>query len=88
MNMCGVLRSCMISPRRDPQTEDKQDAKEQLTDLSMHPDPCKSSPWLLKDLFSWGLICLFPSPPDPIRYLYIVKFISEHVNTLLKRSDT
>lgn len=82
MNTCGVLRSHRGKSQKGP-TGRRQDAN-----CSMHLDPCKSSPWLLKDLFLWGLICLFPFPPDPICYLYIAKFISEHVNTVLKRSDT
>lgn len=82
MNMCGVLRSHHGKPQKRP-TGRRQDAS-----CSVHLDPCKSSPWLLKDLLLWGLICLFPLPPDPICYLYIAKFISERVNTVLKRSDT
>lgn len=83
MNTHRALQSCRDKQQKGPADTREAGCQLQLPDLSTHPDPSKSSPWLLKDLSLRAHLFI----PNPICYLYIAKFISEHVNTLLKRSD-
>lgn len=73
MNARGLLRSCSDKHEKGPADTREGGCQQQLPDLSTHPDLSelpdlsKSSPWLLKDLFSWAWFVY--SRSLPIQYV-------------------
>ena len=67
MNASRVLGSCSDKHQEGPADTREAGCQQQLPDLSTHPDSYKSSPRLLKDLFSWGWFV--HTRPLPVQYV-------------------